>query len=213
MGEIISLDRQQSVLMTYYRNNIIHVLALPSLVAHMAVLKEGLTKAEITQAMTKLYPFLKKELFIRYETSEIDDVVEDILNSMQAMSLIDIKDDKILHNAANIQTLILLSRTISETLQRYAIAFAVLDAHPLLEMSEIESRSQDVAQRLGRLHGINAPEFFDKGVFAFLSNTLVEEEYFDREKGGDRERIHQLSTQLMQMLTAEVRLTILESID
>jgi glycerol-3-phosphate O-acyltransferase len=80
-------------------------------------------------------------------------------------------------------------------------------------MSEIESRSQDVAQRLGRLHGINAPEFFDKGVFAFLSNTLVEEEYFDREKGGDRERIHQLSTQLMQMLTAEVRLTILESID
>ena len=29
-GDIISLDRQQSVLMTYYRNNIIHLFALPS---------------------------------------------------------------------------------------------------------------------------------------------------------------------------------------
>jgi glycerol-3-phosphate O-acyltransferase len=26
MGDIVSLDRQQSILMTYYRNNIIHLL-------------------------------------------------------------------------------------------------------------------------------------------------------------------------------------------
>ena len=30
MGDVVSLDRNQSILMTYYRNNIIHLFAIPS---------------------------------------------------------------------------------------------------------------------------------------------------------------------------------------
>ncbi|WP_133154097.1 hypothetical protein, partial [Vibrio cyclitrophicus] len=74
-----------------------------------------------------------------------------------------------------IHTLQLLSRTISETLQRYSIALNLLAAQPELAQAELEMRCQNIAQRLGRLHGINAPEFFDKGVFAALFSTLKEQ--------------------------------------
>jgi glycerol-3-phosphate O-acyltransferase len=33
LGQIISLDRYQAILLTYYRNNILHLFAMPSLVA------------------------------------------------------------------------------------------------------------------------------------------------------------------------------------
>ncbi|GAL29254.1 glycerol-3-phosphate acyltransferase [Vibrio variabilis] len=82
-------------------------------------------------------------------------------------------------NQSNTQTLMLLGRTISETLQRYAISLNLLACYPELGKRDLEQKSQDIAQRLGRLHSINAPEFFDKGVFAALFSTLKEQGYLD----------------------------------
>ncbi|MEZ9417331.1 glycerol-3-phosphate 1-O-acyltransferase, partial [Vibrio sp. 10N.286.49.E1] len=63
IGDIISLDRHQSILMTYYRNNIIHLFALPSLIAQMTIRQHGLTIDAIQENVATIYPFLKKELF------------------------------------------------------------------------------------------------------------------------------------------------------
>lgn len=68
-------------------------------------------------------------------------------------------------NQAQTQVLMLLGRTISETLQRYAIALNLLVANPDLAKTDLEAKSQEIAQRLGRLHGINAPEFLIKVSF------------------------------------------------
>ena len=39
-----------------------------------------------------------------------------------------------------------------------------------------------MAQRLSVLHGINAPEFFDKAVFSAFIANLKEEGYFDDDR-------------------------------
>lgn len=53
-----------------------------------------------------------------------------------------------------------------ETLQRYAITFWLLSANPSINRGTLEKESRTLAQRLSVLHGINAPEFFDKAVFS-----------------------------------------------
>ncbi|RTZ24690.1 glycerol-3-phosphate 1-O-acyltransferase PlsB [Vibrio penaeicida] len=211
MGDIISLDRQQSILMTYYRNNIIHLFAIPSLIAQLVVQHENIKLSSIIDSVTTLYPFLKKELFIHYDESDIGDVVTQTIEEFTRQELITLKDGNVSLSQCRIQSLILYARTIQETLQRYSIAITQLVAAPELGRTELEQHSQQVAQRLGRLHGINAPEFFDKGVFAALFSTLKEQGYLDVDGQCDLEKTKQLAETLSKLLPTEVKLTIQES--
>ncbi|GMM91489.1 MULTISPECIES: glycerol-3-phosphate 1-O-acyltransferase PlsB [Vibrio] len=212
MGDIISLDRHQSILMTYYRNNIIHLFALPSLVAQMLIRQRELSITDIQKNVAIIYPFLKKELFLSYPEDKLEEVVANIISELERQGMIMVKDNEVTINQSNSQPLMLLGRTISETLQRYSIALNLLAENPDLDKSELEQKSQDIAQRLGRLHGINAPEFFDKGVFASMFATLKQQAYLDSDGNCDLEKTAVFAKLLYSMLYPEVRLTIEESI-
>ncbi|KAA8665339.1 glycerol-3-phosphate 1-O-acyltransferase PlsB [Vibrio gigantis] len=212
MGDIISLDRHQSILMTYYRNNIIHLFALPSLIAQMTIRQHGLTIDTIQKNVAAIYPFLKKELFLSYDEDQLEDVVSKIIEELVGQGMLVVSDNEVTINQSNSQALMLLGRTISETLQRYSIALNLLAENPDLDKSDLEQKSQDIAQRLGRLQGINAPEFFDKGVFASMFATLKQQQYLDNNGNCDLEKTQQFAKLLYSMLYPEVRLTIQESI-
>ena len=212
MGDIISLDRHQSILMTYYRNNIIHLFAMPSLVAQMLIRQRELSITDIQKNVAIIYPFLKKELFLSYPEDKLEEVVANIISELERQGMIMVKDNEVTINQSNSQPLMLLGRTISETLQRYSIALNLLAENPDLDKSELEQKSQDIAQRLGRLHGINAPEFFDKGVFASMFATLKQQAYLDSDGNCDLEKTAVFAKLLYSMLYPEVRLTIEESI-
>ncbi|MFM2663269.1 glycerol-3-phosphate 1-O-acyltransferase PlsB [Vibrio chagasii] len=212
MGDIISLDRHQSILMTYYRNNIIHLFALPSLIAQMTIRQHGLTIDAIQQNVAAIYPFLKKELFLSYDEDQLETVVANIIDELISQGMLVVSDNQVTINQSNSQALMLLGRTISETLQRYSIALNLLAENPELDKSDLEQKSQDIAQRLGRLQGINAPEFFDKGVFASMFATLKQQQYLDNDGNCDLEKTQQFAKLLYSMLYPEVRLTIQESI-
>ncbi|MCR9941711.1 glycerol-3-phosphate 1-O-acyltransferase PlsB [Vibrio owensii] len=212
MGDIISLDRSQSILMTYYRNNIIHLFALPSLIAQMIIRQRNVTVEKIQENVAQIYPFLKKELFLSYKEEELNELVVKILNEFIEQKMVCQDGDKLEINQSNNQSLVLLGRTITETLQRYSIAMNLLVADQELGKSDLEQKSQDIAQRLGRLHGINAPEFFDKGVFTAMFNTLKEQQYLDNDGNCDLEKTQQFAKLLFALLYPEVKLTIEESI-
>ncbi|MEZ9455325.1 glycerol-3-phosphate 1-O-acyltransferase PlsB [Vibrio splendidus] len=212
MGDIISLDRHQSILMTYYRNNIIHLFALPSLIAQMTIRQHGLTIDTIQENVAAIYPFLKKELFLSYDEDQLESVVANIIEELVGQDMLVVSDNQVTINQSNSQALMLLGRTISETLQRYSIALNLLAENPDLDKSDLEQKSQDIAQRLGRLQGINAPEFFDKGVFASMFATLKQQQYLDNDGNCDLEKTQQFAKLLYSMLYPEVRLTIQESI-
>ncbi|ELA6773352.1 glycerol-3-phosphate 1-O-acyltransferase PlsB [Vibrio alginolyticus] len=212
MGDIISLDRSQSILMTYYRNNIIHLFALPSLIAQMIIRQRNLSVEKIQANVAQIYPFLKKELFLSYQEDELDELVVKTLHEFADQKMISLDGDKLEINQSNNQPLVLLGRTITETLQRYSIAMNLLVAYPELGKSDLEQKSQDIAQRLGRLHGINAPEFFDKGVFTAMFNTLKQQKYLDNDGNCDTKKTQQFARLLFTLLYPEVKLTIEESI-
>nr|WP_319555369.1 glycerol-3-phosphate 1-O-acyltransferase PlsB [uncultured Vibrio sp.] len=212
MGDIISLDRNQSILMTYYRNNIIHLFALPSLIAQTIIRQRNVTVETVQQNVAQIYPFLKKELFLSYQEEDLNELVEKILNEFAEQNMVCLDGNKLEINQSNNQSLVLLGRTITETLQRYSIATNLLVAYPELGKSDLEQNSQDIAQRLGRLHGINAPEFFDKGVFSAMFNTLKQQAYLDKDGNCDTEKTEKFAKLLFTLLYPEVKLTIEESI-
>jgi glycerol-3-phosphate O-acyltransferase len=208
IGDIIILPREQAVLMTYYRNNITHMLMIPSLLAAIVTQHRTISRTEMVRHVEMLYPMLKAELFLRWEKEELSGVIDELLAEMQRQGLVTVDNDDVCINPSHSRTLQLLAAGARETLQRYAITFWLLSANPSINRSTLEKESRTVAQRLSVLHGINAPEFFDKAVFSTLVLTLRDEGYIS--DSGDAEpaetlKIYQL---LAELLAPDVRLTI-----
>lgn len=65
-----------------------------------------------------------------------------------------------------------------------------------------------MAQRLSVLHGINAPEFFDKAVFSTLVLTLRDEGYISDTGDAEPEETLKVYRMLADLITSDVRLTI-----
>lgn len=210
MGDIVILPRENAVLMTYYRNNIMHLLVLPSLVANIVLHNDNVQRQEICYQVALIYPFLKAELFMRYNIEELPDSIDILLDELARQQLIQLTEEGFVTiNPTRIRPLQLLAAGIKETLQRYAITLSLLSTTPEISQGVLEKESRILAQRLSVLHGINAPEFFDKAVFSALVNTLKQEGYINRE--GDAIII--ANTQLLyriivKLISPEVCLTI-----
>ncbi|OSN09144.1 glycerol-3-phosphate 1-O-acyltransferase [Lonsdalea iberica] len=208
LGTIISLPSDQAVLMTYYRNNIQHLLILPSLIASIIVHHRHITQAELLRQVTLIYPLLKAELFLHYDTEQLADVLQALTSELANQQLIVIEDENLTPNSERSRPLQLLAAGVIETLQRYAITFLLLKGNPTINRGTLEKESRAMAQRLSLLHGINAPEFFDKAVFSTLVNTLRSEGYISDSGDAVLEKVQAIYAILGDVITPEVRLTI-----
>jgi len=208
IGDIIILPREQAVLMTYYRNNIAHMLVLPSLMAAIVTQHRQISREELLRHVDVLYPMLKAELFLRWDNSELPEVLNALIAEMVRQGLLVDKDDRLYLNPQRSRTLQLLAAGARETLQRYAITFWLLSANPAINRGTLEKESRTLAQRLSVLHGINAPEFFDKAVFSTLVLTLRDEGYISDTGDADPAKTMQVYLLLADLVTPDVRLTI-----
>ncbi|MDR0217425.1 MAG: glycerol-3-phosphate 1-O-acyltransferase PlsB [Enterobacteriaceae bacterium] len=209
LGDIIILPRENAVLMTYYRNNIQHLLILPSLVASIVMHHRRINRSELHRQIALIYPLLKQELFMRYSKEELPDVINTLIDELARQHLICNKDQEVLVlNPAHIRSLQLLAAGIRETLQRYAITLSLLNATPDISRGTLEKESRMLAQRLSVLHGINAPEFFDKAVFSCSVNTLREEGYIRDSSNQATTSALALYQVLSELMSPEIRLTI-----
>jgi glycerol-3-phosphate O-acyltransferase len=208
IGDIIILPREQAVLMTYYRNNIHHMLVMPSLIAAIVQQHREISEAELLRQISLVYPMLKSELFLRWDNAELPALLNALCAEMARQGLITLQDDLLKMSPARHRSLQLLAAGIRETLQRFAITFAILSAKPAINRGTLEKESRTLAQRLSVLHGINAPEFFDKAVFTTLVLTLRDEGYISDKGDADAERSHMMWQMLAELVTSDVRLTI-----
>lgn len=207
-GEIIRLERESAVLMTYYRNNIQHLFVLPSLVASIVLHHQAISKDLVIQSVQKLYPFLKAELFMHFDESAIREQIDAIIHELVQQNLIKNESDMLMINRQRIRSLQLHSSAIRELLQRYYISLSILLEQPEISRAELEQESRSIAQRLSVLHGINAPEFFDKSLFSTFSNTLKNEGYFDEEGNTVVEKVQEAEALLKGLISLEIRHTI-----
>lgn len=208
-GEIIILPREQAVLMTYYRNNIHHMLVLPSLIASIVMHHQSISRSKIVAQIALLYPLLQNELFMHYTNESLPAVLNTLIEEFIRQEIIFERADALLeHNPKRIRPLQLFAAGVRETLQRYAITLSLLRSNPSISRSALEKESRLLAQRLSVLHGINAPEFFDKAVFSTLVATLRASGYIKDNGDASPEQVNGVYDILSMLLTPEIKLTI-----
>ena len=178
-------------------------------VINMSTSTSSIKKGEtLIDTVRQLYPLLKAELFMSFDEKALTSYVDAVIVELERQSLISTDGDMLHRNPGKLNQLQLLGRTIAETLQRYAITITLFCHEPNVSKPDLEQQSQMMAQRLSRLHGINAPEFFDKGVFSTLVASLREEGYLNDDGHAKAEHIETLQECVLGLISPEVQLTI-----
>jgi len=177
-GEILSAQGNSAVLLTYYKNNIAHMLALPSLAARLLLDANTLVLDSLIEKCTALYPYLKSELIMHWTVAEMGEVVEELLKAFAQVGLLETDGQQIRlpeTDSAEFAALSLISRSIEPTLERFLIAISVLLTPGYSTRKDWESRCQIVAEQLTAIYGLDAPEFFDRSLFSTFISTLMDE--------------------------------------
>lgn len=179
-GDVLTVEARQAVLLTYTRNNVMHLFALPSLVANFFThLEQRDQKALIAQA-TELYPLLASELFLRWSPDDCGKALRTTIDGMLECGLLLRGRGKRLcrpeAGTPEFAALMSLARIVRESLERYAMTTTLLsrslDSGPV-KRARFERQCQLMAERMALLTGRNSPEFFDSRLFRNHLETLT----------------------------------------
>ena len=172
MGDVISLLPDRAVGLTYFRNNVAHLLALPSLISCCFLEHRSFSVATLKRIAIGMRPFLQAELFLPWNEKDFAQALDDSIAQLLEQGLLTrSKDGKTIQRAAQnpeaAMQLTILAHTLLQTLQRYMIAIVMLDKNGSgsLNRAELEQLCISTAQRITLLHNFDAPEFYDRSLF------------------------------------------------
>lgn len=218
MGEVISLERMSAIAMTYYRNNILHMMVVPGMVASIIMAKKRVSVDEIVERTQAIYPMLKAELYLSHSKDDIPLWVEALCEELARQQLITREGGECViakRESAEWYRLRLLANSASETLQRYCIVLELLQQAQPIMRAELEKQSITLAERLSAIHGIDAPEFYDKKVMATLIASLKQQGLVEIDDDGQQiaaEPVGALSDQVDELIDGPVLQTIRQSV-
>jgi glycerol-3-phosphate O-acyltransferase len=172
LGDIMRMTAESAVLATYYRNNILHLFAMPSLLACCFISNARMHTVDIQRLIWRVYPYVAAELFLRWDETEIGAVVESLLEVFAALNLLEVNADRSewtrrAPTSPEAIRLSLLAEATIQTIERYYLVVALLlhAGSGTTTPEALEQRCHLTAQRMSLLYGFNSPEFFDKSLF------------------------------------------------
>jgi glycerol-3-phosphate O-acyltransferase len=180
LGNVVRMRDESAVLATYFRNNVLHLFAMPSLIACAFTSNSALRTEDIQRLAWRIYPYIASELFLRWDEAELPGVVDGMLHALATHGLITASEGGVWRrpppSSAQAMQLSLLAQATIQTIERYYLAVALLLKAGSGEISQsaLEERCQLMAQRMTMLYGFNSPEFFDRTLFKNFIDLLRE---------------------------------------
>lgn len=187
-GTLVAPQKDAAVYLTYYRNNILHLFALPGVILATVFARPGVHRHEVLRLMAAFYPLLQKELYIFMTQDEALAYTDILINNMLEQGMINGEEDGTLTPPSSsdraFHSAWLLSRCMQETFQRYAVVLTIIEREKVISRNNLERTSREVAERLSTLYGMNSPEFYDKNVLSCFISALRENHWLDSTADG-----------------------------
>ena len=178
LGDMIKVADKQAPLLSYFRNNILHVFILASFIASL-VQRNGRIYQDKLDSITKLlYPFLQTELFLKYAQRNITQVVSQIVQILiSEQVLVDLGEGVVStpeSNSESYQQLLVLASPAQQSLERYFMALTLLSEQGSgrLNSEQVVNLCHVLGQRVSLLYADDLPDMFDKALFTGFLGTL-----------------------------------------
>lgn len=217
LGDLIRVPAEQAALLGYFRNNVLHLFAVPAVIACLLSQNPGLDRRRFEAAVKGIHGLLGAELFLRWQVSQLSEPLEAALAVLSRRGLLRLSGEQLWApeaNSAEYAELRLIGETVRPTLERHFLTLALLQRHGSGRLTRrgLEESGHLLAQRLALLYEFNAPEFSERALFSgvvgnLLANGLLSEDADGLLHFDDRISVPAQHTELL--LSAEVRQAVL----
>jgi glycerol-3-phosphate O-acyltransferase len=183
LGDVLHVDGDTAVLLSYFRNNVLHLFTATAWIACCFQHNRRMSRNTLLRIGRSLYPFVQAELFLPWDEDGFAEQVERTIAVFIREGLLQqVGDDDggiLARNAGQsdeVFRLRALGHPLQQAFERYYIAISVLakNGPGTLGAGELESLCHLAAQRLSLLYAPAAPEFFDKTLFRGFIQKLRE---------------------------------------
>ncbi len=179
LGDVMRMSEENAMLMTYFRNNVLHLIALPSLIACCFLNNRTMRTEDIQRLMWRIYPYVRDELFLRWSEEEIGGRVIETLEDLANHGLLESMENggswrRPPTGSTEAVQLSVLAQVTVQIIERYYLVIAVLlkSGSGRISQDVLESQCQLMAQRMSLLYELSSPEFFDKSLFKNFLDLL-----------------------------------------
>ncbi|HEX7369032.1 MAG TPA: glycerol-3-phosphate 1-O-acyltransferase PlsB [Rhodanobacteraceae bacterium] len=180
LGDVLAVEGEKAVLLSYFRNNVLHLFAAGAWVACCFINNRRIARDTVTRLGRVVYPFIQSELFLPWDADGFAARINALIDFLIARGLLAGGEGRLLHLATGHEDdayqLRLLAHCLLQAFERYYIAIAALvkNGPHTLSAGQLENVCQLAAQRLSLLYQQSAPEFFDKSLFRGFIQKLRE---------------------------------------
>ena len=181
LGDVLVADDEQAVLLSYFRNNILHLITAAAWVACCFLNNRRMTRASVLRLGRIIYPFIQGELFLPWDDDGFATQLQATIDFYVRRGLLEsIGDGRVLERSAGqddgAYQLKVIARSLIQAFERYYITLATLakSGRHTITATELESACTLTAERLSLLNESAAPEFFDKALFRGFIHKLRE---------------------------------------
>ena len=179
LGDVVFMTEEHSVLTSYFRNNALHLLLMPSLLACAFLSNPSVPRVDLQRLARRVYPYVADEYFLRWTEQELPAVVDELLEDLLNHGLLTAAEDRSVWHRPDAESseavqLSVLARVTMPILERYYLAMSLLlkAGSGRLSQDALERQCQLMAQRMALLYEINSPEFFDRALFGNFIDQL-----------------------------------------
>ena len=219
IGSLVKTCPGQAAPLTYFRNNILHLLTLPALVAAAFSNNRSRDEASLGRLVSISYPFLQAELFLDDEVSP--ETLEQTLDALARDGLVIRREEgdgwqRAAAGTDEAVSLMRLAQVVMPALERGYLCASLLAWAPggSVSRADLERRCRLAAARLATTHGRDATDLYDKGLFASFVRTLESRGLAAREGEELRatEAMHEMEREARTLLGEQVRHAILAAV-
>ena len=191
LGDVLHTSEHNAVRMTYFRNNVQHLFAIPASIACCFIQGRRLEHSELQRLIRLIYPFMKEELCLKWDYEEIDDVTTAGIKALLDLEILTrSKNGKELirppAGSGKAYQLLMLGQSMVPMLQRFYLVISLLvkNGSGVLSRAVLERLCQQSAQRLSMIYGLHSPDFFDRALFQDFIRKLREQGVLRRNDEG-----------------------------
>jgi len=191
LGDVLRMSEHVAVLMTYFRNNVQHLFAIPASIACCFIHGRQLEHAELQRLIRLIYPFMKEELCLQWDNKEIDDITTTGIKALLDLKILTRgKSGRELirppAGSTKAYQLLMLGQSMVPMLQRFYLVISLLvkNGSGVLSRARLEKLCQQSAERLSMIYGLHSPDFFDRALFQDFIRKLREQNVLYRNNEG-----------------------------
>ncbi|MDW2980103.1 MAG: glycerol-3-phosphate 1-O-acyltransferase PlsB [Rhodanobacter sp.] len=181
LGDVLTATGERAVLLSYFRNNVLHLTATAAWVACCFLNNRRMSRPSILRLGRIIYPFIQGELFLPWDADGFVAQLQATIDFFVRRGLLESTNDgRSLERSPGQDDgafqLKVIARSLVQAFERYYITIAALakNGPHTMTAAELESACTLTAQRLSLLNELTAPEFFDKALFRGFIQKLRE---------------------------------------